>query len=329
MRLSLVIPAYNAEAFLRRCLASCLTQDLPADAYEIIVVDDGSTDGTRAVADGVASSSPVSVRVVSRPNGGLSAARNMGMDLARGEYVWFVDADDWVEENCLQALLGEADGCDILAFGATDRLPAPDGGFLEAGVFRYPASVLRSGPEHIAAMSEKLKMCAPFHFFRRAFLAEAGLRFPEGLLHEDAEFTPRAVYRARTVRVSTAVPYDRLVRPGSISRTPDPRRITDLLAVVSRLRAFLEEEPVADTFHAPFCSIIANVANQAMKLVRDFPDADASPVVAADGLPAVFLGAAERKYRLEGRLLKWFPHHPVAVYAALAWIRDRLSGLKK
>jgi hypothetical protein len=66
-----------------------------------------------------------------------------------------------------------------------------------------------------------------------------------------------------------------------------------------------------------------------MKLVRDFPDADASPVVAADGLPAVFFGAAERKYRLEGRLLKWFPHHPVAVYAALAWIRDRLSGLKK
>ena len=80
MRLSLVIPAYNAEAFLRRCLASCLTQDLPADAYEIIVVDDGSTDGTRAVADGVASSSPVSVRVVSRPNGGLSAARNMGCE---------------------------------------------------------------------------------------------------------------------------------------------------------------------------------------------------------------------------------------------------------
>lgn len=329
MRLSLVIPAYNAEAFLRRCLAACLNQDLPADAFEVIVVDDGSTDGTRSVADAVAAASPVPVRVVSRPNGGLSAARNTGLDLARGEYVWFVDADDWVEENCLQALLAEADGCDILAFGAADRLPGPDGAFSAAGVFRYAAPALRSGPEHIAAMSEKLKMCAPFHFFRRAFLSDAGLRFPEGLLHEDAEFTPRAVYRARTVRVSTAVPYDRLVRPGSISRTPDPRRITDLLAVVSRLRAFLAEEPVADAFRAPFCSIIANVANQAMKLVRDIPGADASAVVAADGLSAVFLGAAERKYRLEGWLLKRFPRHPVAVYASLARVRDLFSCLKK
>lgn len=321
MRLSVIIPAYNAEAYLRRCLASCSSGVLDGEAYEVIVVDDGSTDGTAALARSFRPEDPrVRLTVVSRPNGGLSAARNTGLSHASGTYVWFVDADDWIDPACLPSLLREAEGCDILAFGAADRIPAEDGSFREGTVFRYPAPAERTGPAHLACMSEKLKMCAPFYLFRRAFLLENGLRFREGLLHEDAEFTPRAVYLSGKIRVSVAVPYFRLVRPGSLSRTRNPRRITDLLSVVASLRSFLQAAPVDGAARAPFCSIVCNVANQAMKLSAAWRTGEWE-IVAAEGLPAVFRAAAESKYRLEGRLLGWFPRHPVAVYAFLSGMR--------
>ena len=99
MKLSIIIPMYNVEPYIEKCLLSCLNQNIPHADYEIIVVNDGSPDGSLGIARRIASTVD-NMLIVSQENGGLSAARNKGLSYAKGEYVWFVDSDDWIEENC-------------------------------------------------------------------------------------------------------------------------------------------------------------------------------------------------------------------------------------
>ena len=100
MFLSIVIPVYNTVKYLRECLDSCLAQDIPASEYEIICVDDGSTDNSPQIIDEYAARFP-NVVAIHQANGGVSTARNTGIDHAKGEYIWFVDSDDYILENSL------------------------------------------------------------------------------------------------------------------------------------------------------------------------------------------------------------------------------------
>ncbi len=98
--LSIIIPVYNAEKFIHDCLNSLLNQDISAEEYEIICVNDGSTDNSLAILQDYAKSNP-NVVVIDKPNGGVSQTRNKGLAASRGEYVWFIDSDDWIARNCL------------------------------------------------------------------------------------------------------------------------------------------------------------------------------------------------------------------------------------
>lgn len=101
--LTLVIPVYNMERLLKRCMDTMLAQT--CRDFEIILVDDGSTDGSGAMCDAYAAAHPDLIRVIHKPNGGLSSARNAGMDAAKGEFIVFPDPDDWVEPDYVRHLL--------------------------------------------------------------------------------------------------------------------------------------------------------------------------------------------------------------------------------
>ena len=105
--LSIIVPVYNAEKWLHRCVDSLLDQELPSEDYEIILVDDGSKDASPQICDEYAAAYSGLVRVIHQPNGGVSMARNAGLDAAVGEYVMFVDADDYIEPNCLHEIVGQ------------------------------------------------------------------------------------------------------------------------------------------------------------------------------------------------------------------------------
>ena len=90
-RLSIIVPVYNSEEYLSRCLDSILDQDMTS--YEVILVDDGSTDSSALICDRYSATDP-RFRTIHKPNGGVSSARNAGLNLAKGEYVMFVDSDD-------------------------------------------------------------------------------------------------------------------------------------------------------------------------------------------------------------------------------------------
>ena len=100
---TLAVPIYNMERYLPRCMDSLLDQT--CRDYEILLIDDGSTDSSGALCDGYAADHPELVRVVHKPNGGLSSARNAGIDHARGEFIVFPDPDDWVEPDYVEAFL--------------------------------------------------------------------------------------------------------------------------------------------------------------------------------------------------------------------------------
>lgn len=102
--LSIIVPVYNTEKYLADCLDSLLDQNIPSKQYEIICVDDGSTDGSPQILDKYAKEHE-NVYVIHKENGGVSSARNIGVEHARGEYIWFIDADDCIRANILGAIL--------------------------------------------------------------------------------------------------------------------------------------------------------------------------------------------------------------------------------
>lgn len=101
IKISIIVPAYNAEKYLERCLDSLVNQDLPTGEYEVIVINDGSTDRTEAILHEY-SGRYSNVHYVTIENRGVSEARNYGCREARGKYFLFVDADDWIQSNVLQ-----------------------------------------------------------------------------------------------------------------------------------------------------------------------------------------------------------------------------------
>lgn len=211
---SIIVPAYNVAPYLDRCLESCLQQDLPEEEYEIIVVNDGSNDNTLEIAQAFAAIHS-SVKVLSQENKGLSEARNAGLSLAQGDYVWFVDSDDTIAPNCLNALYRQADStsADVIAICiATIK----EGVATPRMYYNYSmVNTILSGPQMLRRGMLKAA-CAQFFICKRSFLEEYRFRFLPGVYHEDEEWTPRVLYNARRITFTDAICYNIYYRTGSI-----------------------------------------------------------------------------------------------------------------
>lgn len=111
---SIIVPVYNAEQYLDKCIESILTQTYKN--FELLLIDDGSTDSSGDICDKY-SNTDVRVKVIHKNNAGVSVARNDGMEKAKGTYICFIDSDDWIESNYLERIQAEMETCDILFFG--------------------------------------------------------------------------------------------------------------------------------------------------------------------------------------------------------------------
>ena len=112
---SVIVPIYNVETYLRQCIESICDQTYPD--LEIILIDDGSTDGSGIIAD---SYTDHRIRIFHTKNHGLSAARNLGIDNAHGEFLLFIDSDDWIEPDLIETAVTNIGSADILCFGYND-----------------------------------------------------------------------------------------------------------------------------------------------------------------------------------------------------------------
>ena len=217
---------YNTAVYMPKCLDTLLHQDIPQDEYEIILVDDCSTDNSLELANVYASRSSVHpftpspiIRVIHHEtNKGLAAARNTGIDAAKGQYLCFVDPDDYIEKNSLAALLKQMDDeqLDMLRFNYQkvdenfSNVPDVD---VEAN-FDYSPKIM-TGTEYLA---NRLGVgCYVWaYIYRLEFVKSTGVRFFEGCFFDDTPWLPRILMKAQRVNVTHVRHQYYLQRTGSM-----------------------------------------------------------------------------------------------------------------
>ena len=225
-KVSFILPVYNVEQYLERCVNSVEAQSVYA---EIILVDDGSTDGSGEIADRL-SLEKNNIRVIHQKNGGLSAARNTGLRAAKGEYVLFVDSDDWLIPNTVDKLVKIADEecLDIGVAGFQEVLE--EDVHANPNVIRPISCETTDGKKYLLnSLREKYAhMMVWKSIYRRQFLIDNLLFFREGYNHEDEEWSPRAYINAHRVNSIDCVFYNYLIRGNGIARQPEELRKNSL-----------------------------------------------------------------------------------------------------
>ena len=192
MDVTVIVPVFNPGSFIEPCVASLVEQSLPDDRYELIFVDDGSTDATPQRLDEIAASHD-NVIVRHEPNSGWSGRpRNVGLSLARGDYVFFCDHDDWLSPEALERMVGYAreTGADVLA-------PKIIGHQRGSPTIIFERNVANA----TFATTPLMFGLAPHKLFRRDFLEQHGLRFREGRRFEDQVFVLEAYLLASRIAV--------------------------------------------------------------------------------------------------------------------------------
>ena len=223
MKLSIIVPIYNVAPYLRKCVDSLLAQDI--SDYEIILVDDGSTDNSGAIADEISDAfrlsplaSRLQLRVIHQPNAGLSEARNTGTRAAKGEYIMFVDSDDYLQPNVLRMLMEqiERDNLDLLRFRYQN--------VRESGEAFAPYKDMTNYNDYSPAPTDGLtflnermgNQCYAWQFILRSKLCQEEI-FTPSIYFEDTDWTPRMLLRANRVASTELVVYNYLWREGSIT----------------------------------------------------------------------------------------------------------------
>src|SRR3954471_13061768 len=231
MRVSVIVPVYNPGTHLDGCVQSLLGQTMPADQYELIFVDDGSTDGTGERLDALAGACE-HVRVQHIPNSGWPGRpRNVGLGLARGEFVYFVDNDDWLGDEGLARLYAAAvEGDADLVVGKV----VGHGRWLPRGIFvRNRHGLTADGPP--------VGLLTPHTLSRREMLERYGIPFPEVRTPlEDHPFVVEAYFRARRISILADYPCYHWVHRGRATNAsfapPDPgpyfARVREVLDLV-------------------------------------------------------------------------------------------------
>lgn len=242
MFLSIILPVYQVEKYIIECLESIFKiQDID---YEVIIVNDGSTDKSIEYAEKYCSSK-VNVKFIHQKNKGLSDARNVGLEVACGKYVWFVDSDDKVSPKGIKKLLSIANNEDIL-IGNFYKFYDHQAPTLNNHSFR--SQLIISGREALKKYYLKYIYTVVWRcVYRREFLIRNKLRFLSGVTYEDVEWSPRVLYLAKSVLYTNIPLYYYRKRDNSIVTSKfNLKKLEDILRVSNSLERFMATYNLAD-----------------------------------------------------------------------------------
>lgn len=241
MKVSVIIPVYNVDRYLRQCLDSVLNQSLKD--IEVIVINDGSTDRSLSIIMEYEQRFEQFI-FINQMNKGLSASRNIGLRLASGEYVYFLDSDDYLASDALEVFYQEATqhDLDILMFNSTV--------FYE-GSNQIEHSFRQGVPEEVVTGEQFFKAfysdrsynaATCCQFYRRNFLIDYSLFFFEGIIHEDELYTFESLLLAKSVKYLPQPLYFRRVHEGSITTSLNKqKKVESLITVVHEAKKFFED----------------------------------------------------------------------------------------
>lgn len=231
MLLSIIVPIYNVEKYINECVDSLLAQDISKDEYEIILVDDGSPDNCPKICDDYAEKNS-NVKVVHKQNGGVSSARNAGLDNATGKYVWFVDGDDFIGANILgkikaELLKGDFDECRLYMYE-----------FKDGTDITYFSNI--PAEKHTA----KYDNFYTARLFKREIIEKLNLRFNTGMTYqEDNVFhTMLCPYLKTKTAMLDCISYYYRQRSGSL-KSSDGKNIADSFIIGAKVMKDLYDNP--------------------------------------------------------------------------------------
>ena len=237
--ISVIVPVYNVEAYLRRCLDSILNQT--CRDFELLLVDDGSTDCSGRICEEYAQKDG-RIEVFHKANGGISSARNLGLNNATGDYISFIDSDDWVEPDFLEVLLrlllaNNADISQCFYIKETSKIRDEN-----LPVIRTDSSEIFEGRETLHNLFDKrmsFRTVLAWNKLYKRRLFES-LRFPEGIIFEDEAFTHEVLYQSDKLVVNDSTLYHYTWRADSLSNSKQSFKYLDLVGAVERRVAFFE-----------------------------------------------------------------------------------------
>lgn len=240
MKLSVIIPVYNTEKYIARCLESCLRQTL-CDV-EFIVINDGSSDASLKIILSYAERYK-NIKVISTENRGLSAARNLGIDISIGKYIYFLDSDDWIEEKSMELCYqyAENNNLEIVTFDA--NVIIENGAHAKYKYKSYNRNeivkpfVIESGYDFIDGHKRRrIQVTAWGVFLNRKFVIDNNIRFVEGAYYEDGSFHFECMLYAQRVMYIPYKFYNRTIRENSIiTSSINEQKIQSVLLISNKI----------------------------------------------------------------------------------------------
>lgn len=235
--LSIVIPAYGAGKYIESTLNSMINQDFDWEAVEFLIINDGSTDNTIEVVNNfILKNENLKIKIISKKNGGLSSARNFGINNAEGNYIWFFDSDDIMESNCLHRLLLKLklDDIDLLSFGIRDIYGNTQS---VSNLEKKPTDKIIDGLTYISEYEIEHSACV--FIVKKDLLIKNKIYFLDGVLSEDFDFVLRLYYYCNKITHINLICYNYYVREGSLSRRRNDKYYTfhheSMLKIINNL----------------------------------------------------------------------------------------------
>lgn len=233
---SIIVPVYNVEKYLNRCVESILNQKF--SSYELILVNDGSTDSSGSICDDYALSNDM-ISVIHKDNGGLSDTRNVGMAKAKGEYIVFIDSDDYIEPEALEKFyhqLKKSGNPDVLITLMKEVYEDSAPKYMDKNM---PIDTLKNAnkADVVNWMFNHSNNLWPAqrYVIKRSFVEENNLSFAVGYLHEDLDWTSKFFLHARSFAILDYYWYNhRIGRQGSITTNTKSKRTLDVIDLVSK-----------------------------------------------------------------------------------------------
>lgn len=321
MKLSIIVPVYGVEKYVRQCILSIIEQENNLFAsVELIIINDGTKDKSiEQIQDLV--DKYQNIKLINQDNQGLSMARNNGLEAATGDYVWFVDSDDWIASHAVATLLPYLDGKnDAIVMGAinvTDQIS-------ETVHVYFPEVKMMTGKDAYRNHCEQ-GYTSVLTVYRKAFLDNNHLRFLPGVFHEDNEFCPRVSYLSeKTTYIPDSLYYiRRAIADGrkSITTTANPKRAFDNIRVGLSVADFCSKYVMeSDIKHILYNHISIDINNAFEIIVGCDSDQQQQYDNFYKENSSVLnecLSGGNVKYKIEALLFKLFPSNVTSVYKTL------------
>lgn len=254
-KISIIIPVYNVERYLDKCIKSILNQTFKE--FELILINDGSTDNSKSICD-YYSKKYDEINVIHKENEGQASARNIGLDIAKGEYIGFVDSDDFIEEDMFEELYKsciEYDS-DIAIIG----LREVDENYTILNEY-IPTEI---------NLKEIFKRAYPCNkIFKKKLFIENKLKFSAGKYYEDVELIPKLYVKAQNITLVKKIGYNYLRRKNSTTTSRD-KKILDNLWAYTQVKDYLVEESLYEKYESEFNESIQNLKLYFYNILYDY-----------------------------------------------------------